>query len=197
MRSRWSQFTRCTGRRFHFRGMRRGRGLLPSAPRRLGREALHRRPRRRERLRVETRGYVVALLIRILVAPLRREREPFVGLGEIRFDADAARVKNPEGVLAVGDATVGGLAEPLRGVAVIGVAVDAFGLKHGEVMHRLAVPLAGGSGVEAARGLEVFPHPLALLVQAAQPVLRGGEAVIGGALEPLHRLLETRWNAAR
>src|ERR1043166_6062536 len=150
---------------------------------------------RRGRWRVEPRRHVVAFLVRVLVALLRGEREPFVGFGEICFDADAARVKDAEVVLAVGNAAVGSLAEPLSSVAVIGIPADAFGVEHGKVMHRLGVPLAGGGGVETARGLEVFPHPLAFLIETSQPVLCRGEAVVRGALEPAQRLLATRRNA--
>ena len=68
---------------------------------------------------VEMAGDLVALLRRVLVAVPGGEEEPLVGLGEVLLHADAARVEDGEIVLAVGDASIGGLAEPLRGGAVV------------------------------------------------------------------------------
>ena len=81
-------------------------------------------------------------------------------------------------------------------VAIVGLAVDAFGVEHREIVHRLGVALVGGGDVEPARRLEVLLHALALLEQAAEAVLRGREAVIGRAPEPARRLLHAQRNAA-
>ena len=71
------------------------------------------------------------------------------------------------------------------GVAVVRLAVDAFRIQHREIVDRLGVALVGGLQIERARLVQVLLHALALLVKAAEAVLRGREAVIGGALEPL------------
>src|ERR1043166_2594970 len=171
---------------------RGGGGAVPAAGRglhvhrllgrRVDREGLHRELGGDERLLVDARRNVVPLLGRVLVALVGGEREPLVGLGEVLFDADAAGIQDAEIVLAVGDAAVGGLAEPLRRDAVVRLAVDAFGVEHRQIVDRLGVALVGGLQVERTRLVEVLLHALALLVQAAEAVLRGREAVIGGAL---------------
>src|SRR5271170_2666003 len=66
-----------------------------------------------ERRVVETGGDLITLLNGVLVTLPGREEEPFVGFAEILLHADAARVEDGEVVLAVGDAAISGLAEPL------------------------------------------------------------------------------------
>src|SRR5271170_1733534 len=103
-------------------------------------------------------SHLVALLGGFGVALIGGEQEPLIGLRVILFHAAAACVEDGEVVLAVGDAAIGSLAEPIRRRAVIGRAVDTLGVKHGEVMHGLAVALVGGGEIEVARGGEVFLH---------------------------------------
>ena len=151
---------------------------------RLGGPSLHRGLRRRQRLLIEPRAHVVALLGGFPVALAGREREPLVGFGQVLLHADAARIEDAEIVLAVGDAVVGGLAEPLCRAQVVGLAVDALGVEHGEIVHRLGVAGFAGGEIEAARGIEVLLDPKPLLVEAAEPEMRGHEPLLGGALEP-------------
>src|SRR6202041_2681757 len=80
---------------------------------------------RSQRLGVEPLGDIVALARRIRVALRRGQAEPFEGFGEILFDADAAGIEDAEVELAVGDAAVGRLAEPLRGALVVGALAAA------------------------------------------------------------------------
>ena len=82
---------------------------------RFRREGLDRELGCRQRLGVEALGDIVAFATGIRVALRRRQAEPFERLGEILFDADAAGIKDAEVELAVGDAAIGRLAEPLRG----------------------------------------------------------------------------------
>src|SRR3569623_2078032 len=72
-----------------------------------------------ERCRIEPLGDVVTLVRGIGITLRCGEAEPFIGFGEVLFDADAARVKNAEVELAVGDAVFGGLAEPVGGDLVV------------------------------------------------------------------------------
>src|SRR6516164_10977813 len=72
-----------------------------------------------QRLRVETFGDVVALEGCVCIALGRGEAEPFEGLREVLFDADASRIEDAEIELAVGDAAVGRFAEPLRRTLVV------------------------------------------------------------------------------
>src|SRR5690348_1060448 len=100
------------------RGIPSGRGRLHLGRGfglRLGGPGLDRSARGRQRRRVEARADVVALLGGFLVALAGRKREPLVGFGQILLDPDAARVEDAQIVLAVGDAVVGGIAEPLGG----------------------------------------------------------------------------------
>src|SRR5258707_5332794 len=97
-----------------------------------------------ERLGVKAFRNIVTLVRRVRVALRRRQAEPFEGFGEVLFDADAAGIENAEGELAVRDAAVGGLAEPLRRALVIGALAAAIGVEHGEVMHRLGIAALGG-----------------------------------------------------
>src|SRR5439155_15006573 len=94
---------------------------------RLGAKCLDRELGGGERLRVEPLGDVVALAGRIGVTLGRREREPFVGFGEVLLDADAAGIEDAEVELAVGDAAIGGFPEPLRCALVVGAASAAVG----------------------------------------------------------------------
>src|SRR6266702_8677901 len=95
---------------------------------RLGAKGLDRKFGGGERLRIETLGDVVALAGSIRVTLGGRKGEPFVGLGEVLLHADAAGIEDAEVELAVGDAAVGGLAEPLRRALVVGAASAAIGV---------------------------------------------------------------------
>src|SRR4029079_12421318 len=104
------------------------------------------------------------------------QRTPSVGFTQVALHADAASVEDGEIVLAVADAVGGGLAEPLRRHLVVGLAVDALGIEHREIVHGLGVALAGGAQVVAAGGLKVLLDAFAPLVQAAEAEQRGYEA---------------------
>src|ERR1700726_3690878 len=77
-------------------------------------EGLDRQFCRSQRLGVEPLGDIVALAPGIRVALRRGQAEPLEGFGEVLFDADAAGIEDAEVELAVRDAAVGRLAEPLR-----------------------------------------------------------------------------------
>src|SRR5262245_6383061 len=98
----------------------------------LGAKGLDRELGGGERLRVEALCDVVALACRIRVSLCRGEAEPFVGFGEVLLDADAAGIEDAEVVLAVGDATIGSLAEPLRRARVVWAAAAAISIEHRE-----------------------------------------------------------------
>jgi len=85
-----------------------------------------------------------------------REAEPFEGFGEVLFDADAAGIEDAEIELAVGDAAIGRLAEPLRRALVIGALAAAIGVEHGQIMHRLGVAAFGRLQVVTPRDLDVL-----------------------------------------
>src|SRR5262249_60066490 len=89
---------------------------------RFGGKGLDRELGCRERLGIEALGDIVALARGVRVALRRRQAEPFERLGKVLLDADAAGVEDAEVELAVGDATIGRLAEPLRGALVIRLA---------------------------------------------------------------------------
>src|SRR6185437_6931706 len=72
-------------------------------------EGLDRELGRRQRLRVEPFGDVVALVGCVGIALRRGQAEPFEGFGEVLFDADAAGIEDAEVELAVRDAAIGGL----------------------------------------------------------------------------------------
>ena len=63
------------------------------------------------------------------------------------LDADAAGIEDAEIVLAVGDAVIGGLAEPFGRGLIVRLAVDALGIEHGEIVHRLGVARLGGAAI--------------------------------------------------
>ena len=77
------------------------------------------------------------------------------------FCSTPSRVQSEDAeiVLAVGNAVFRGLAEPLCGGGVVRLALDAFGIEHGEVVHGLGVALAGGGHIELARGVRSFFTP--------------------------------------
>src|ERR1700761_4353985 len=150
-----------------------GRGGVPAAGRGrdvdgvvglwLRREGLDREFRRRQRLGVEALGDIVALVAGIDVTLGGRQAEPFEGFGEVLVDADAAGVEDAEVELAVGDAAIGGLAEPLRRALVVGALAAAVGVEHREVVHRLGVAAFGGLQVIAAGHVDIPLHAEALL----------------------------------
>src|SRR6476619_6747864 len=162
----------------------------------LGSEALRGELRRRQRLLVEPRRNLIALLGSVAVAVCGGQREPPIGFRQIGLNADAAGEKDGQIVLAVGDAVTGGLAEPFRRRLVVRLAVDALGVEHREIVHSLGVPLAGGSEVKPAGRLYVLLQALALFVEAGEPELGGCEAGFGSALEPANRLGRALLNPA-
>src|SRR5262249_31319460 len=87
---------------------------------------------------------------------------------EIRIDPDAAGIEDAEIVLAVRDALVGRLAEPLRGGAIVGLTVDAFRVEHGEIVDRLGVPFVGARDIELAGSLEGPLHALAFFLRGCR-----------------------------
>src|SRR5204862_6706877 len=97
------------------------------------------------------------------------EADPFEVFGEVLLDADAAGIEDAEVELAVGDAAIGRLAEPLRRALVIGALAAAVGVEHGEIMHRLGVAAFGSLKVITSRDLDVLFHAHALLVEGAKP----------------------------
>src|SRR5262249_58545264 len=111
---------------------------------------------RGKRRRVYARSDFAALLRGILVSLLRGKEEPLVGFGQILLDAHTARIKDRKIILTIGDAVIGGLAEPLCRGRVIRLAVRSLGVNHREIMHGLAVTFSGGGVVEVARGDQVF-----------------------------------------
>src|SRR3954469_24788714 len=137
---------------------RRSRDVVPAARWRLeigglvglalGSETLRGELRRSQRLLVEPRRNLIALLGSVAVAVCGGQREPPIGFRQIGLNADAAGEKDGQIVLAVGDAVTGGLAEPLRRRLVVGLAVDALGIEHGEIVHGLGVALTGSSEVQ-------------------------------------------------
>ena len=76
-----------------------------------------------------------------------------------------------------------------RGGGVVGPAVDALGIEHGEIVHRLGVALRGGGQIELAGLAEVLLHALALLQHARIAELRRRQALAGGALVPARGFL--------
>ena len=141
--------------------MRLWRGRRRSAYRHIpgtaDRDRIRRLPQRRpflgcrarhfQRVLIETGSDLVTLLGSVLVTLLGREEEPFVGFAEILLHANTAGVKDGEVVLAVGDAAIGGLAEPLRGGSVIRFAVGALGVEDSQIVHGLAMPLVRSGAI--------------------------------------------------
>src|SRR5262245_16091784 len=84
---------------------------------------------------------------------------------------------------------------PLVGGLVFRLAIDAFGVENRQVMHGACVAPLGRREIEPARRVGVLLHAMALLVEAAQPVLRRRQSPVGGALEPLRRFDEVLRNA--
>src|SRR5579883_894721 len=141
-------------------------------------------------------GNLIPLLQGVLVAARGRQSEPLVRLRIALGDADPAGVQDAEVELAIGDAMVRRLVEPVRCVAVVGWAVDAFGIEHSQVVHRLAITLLGGRKIEVASRGETFPYTNTLFVHATEAELRRREARLGGSLEPGRSLLSVLRNAA-
>src|SRR5581483_10586336 len=83
-------------------------------------------------------------------------------------DADAAGIEDAEIVLAVGDAAIGGLAEPLRRALVVGALAAAVRVEHGEIMHGLGVTAFGSLHIIAAGDVDILLHGEALLVEGPQ-----------------------------
>ena len=79
---------------------------------------------------------------------------------------------------------------------IIGLAVDAFGIEHREIVHGLGIAGFGSREIEAARGFEVLLDAHALFIEAAEAELRRHEALLGGALEPFRGVREVLRHAA-
>src|SRR5262245_64621125 len=92
--------------------------------------------------------------------------EPFIGFRHVPLGPEAAGGKNAEIVLAVGHAVLGGLAEPLGGVGIIGLALGAFRIKDRQVVHGLGVAFAGCGEIEPLCRRQVFFHALTLFEHA-------------------------------
>src|SRR6185369_16285907 len=131
----------------------------------LGSEALRGELRRRQRLLVEPRRNLIALLGSVVVAVCGGQREPPIGFRQIGLNADAAGKKDGQIVLAVGDAVAGGLAEPFRRRLVVRLAVDALGVEHREIVHRLGVAFTGSRKVQPAGRLQVLLQTVTLFVK--------------------------------
>src|SRR5208283_175151 len=114
---------------------------------------------------------------------------------EVLFDADAAGIEDAEVELAVGDAAIGGLAEPLSRVLVVGALAAAVGVEHGEVMHRLGVAALGGLHVVAPRDVDVLFDAETLLIEGSEPEYRGDHAGLRRAVIPFGGLFEVLRNA--
>ena len=162
---------------------------------RFRREGLDRELGRSQRLGVEPLGDIVALADRIRVALRRGQAEPFEGFGEVLFDADAAGIEDAEVELAVGDAAIGRLAEPLRRALVVGALAAAVGVEHGQIMHRLGVAALGGLHVIAPRDIDVLLHAEALLVEGPEPEDRRHHAGLRRAVVPFRGFVEIRGHA--
>src|SRR5207249_3388225 len=162
---------------------------------RLRRKGLDREPGRRQRLDVEALGDIVALAPRIRIALASGEAEPFEGFGEVLFDADAAGIEDAEVELAVGDAAVGGLAEPGRRALVVGALAAAIGVEHGQIMHRLGAAALGRLLVITPRDIDVLLHAQALLVEGPEPEDRRHHAGLRRAVVPFCGLVEIGGNA--
>ena len=78
----------------------------------------------------------------------------------------------------------------------VGLAVDALGVEHADVVHRVGVALLGRRQIEPARLVEVLGDAVAFLVQRAEPEQRGREPAAGGTFIPDGRLLEILRHAA-
>src|SRR3984885_10018094 len=142
---------------------------------RLGRPLFRTRLRCRESLLVETGNDLIAFLRGVLVALLGGEEEPLVGLGKALIDADAAYIEDRQIVLAVSNAKVGGLAEPLRRGAIVGCAGGTLGIKDRKIMHGLAVTFVGGGAIERERLRQVLLYAEAFFVKRSEPELRRHE----------------------
>ena len=131
----------------------------------------------------------------VRVALRCRQAEPFEGFGEVLFDADAAGIEDAEVELAVGDAAIGGLAEPLRRALVVGALAAAVGVEHGQIMHRLGVAALGRLQVVAPRDIDVLFHAQALFVEGPEPEDRRHHAGLRRAVVPFRGLVEIRGDA--
>ena len=126
-----------------------------------------------------------------MVAADRCQREPLVGFREVLLDPDAAGIEDGEIVLAVRDAEIRPLAEPLHRRLVVRLAVDALGVDPERQVvdvvpvevagsQRVTRPVAGLGAVEDATGVLVDD-----LVPAGQPA---GQVEKGRvAAEPMDR----------
>ncbi len=102
--------------------------------------------------------------------------------------AEAAGVKDCKIILAVAHAEIGRFDEPLPGGRIIRLAaVSAFGQQHREIVHGARVPRIGGGLIIFAGARKIAIDADALFIERAEPVLRGGDALRRGLLEPLGR----------
>ena len=189
-RPAWRRVCRGCRRRRRIPATGRGRHIDGGVGLRLRRKGLDRKLGRGQRLGVEPLGDIVALAAGIRIALGGREAEPFEGFGEVLFDADAAGIEDAEVELAVGDAAIGGLAEPLRRALVVGALAAAVGVEHGQIMHRLGVAAFGGLQIVTPRDVDVLFHAHALLVEGAEPEDRGHHAGLRRAVIPFCGFVE-------
>ncbi len=119
------------------------------------------------------------------------EREPFVGLHEIRLHALAERVHHAQRRLALGEALLGGLAEPLERLHFAGGHAFAFGVHHGEVHLRLRVALLGGFAIPCGGARIIARQIVPLIIHPADAELeRGKLPARPGLLERLGDLVQ-------
>ena len=126
-----------------------------------------------------------------------RQREPFIGLGDVAIHADAARGQHPKIVLAVGNAVLRGPTEPLCGVGIVRPTINALRVKDRQIVHCLGVTLAGGGlrKVCWADG-EILFHPLALFEHAGVTELRRRQPFARRPLIPSGGFVEIGGDAA-
>src|SRR5207237_10406008 len=137
----------------------------------------------------------VALATGVRVALGCRQAEPFEGFGEVLFDADAAGIEDAEVELAVGDAAVGGFAEPDRRALVIGALAATVCVEHGQIMHRLGAAALGRLRIITPRDIDVLFHAQALFVERPEPEDRRHHASLRRTVVPFGGLVEIRGNA--
>jgi hypothetical protein len=150
-----------------------------------------------ERFRLHRLRDLVASLASVAVALLGRQREPFVGLDKVDADAEAPGIEHAQIILAVGDVEIGGLGEIRGGARIVRLRRRAFAEQDGEVV--------GGAGIAVVACLDVpglgcgkiTRDTLAALIQAADAVLRDGEASLCCALVPFGGEARVRLPLAR
>ena len=126
------------------------------------------------------------------VALRRRQAEPFEGFGEVLFDADAAGIEDAEVELAVGDAAIGRLAEPLRRRSC---SWRPCRRRRRRARRDCASPWrcrARRPAVVAPRDIDVLLHAQALFVEGAEPEDRRHHAGLRRAVVPFRGFVVIR-----